>query len=260
MPVIKVEGGTLDVEQTGAGRDLVLLHSLLAERSAFDRVVPLLAGMRRLTLVNLPGYGASAPAGPRVEDYADRLAGLFAALRLPRATDVLGNGFGGFISVALAARHGEKFDRLVVVDSLAAFPAPAKQPLRLLADNVAKHGMSGALDLAIRRMFPEPFIAAHPEIVAERKRALQKADPACFLTACQALVEVDLAPVLATIRNPALVMAGSEDATTPPALARELAAGIAGARFLEIPGCGHCPQIENPRAFADALESFLPRG
>lgn len=258
MPVIKVEGGSLDVEQAGAGRDLVLLHSLLADRSAFEHAAPLLSARRRLTLVNLPGYGASSPAGPRVEDYADRLAGLFAALGLPRATDLLGNGFGGFIAVALAARHGAKFDRLVVVDSLAAFPAPAKQPLRMLADNVARQGMGGALEIAIRRMFPEPFIAAHPEIVAERRRALEKADPVCFRAACQALVEVDLAPVLGAIRNPTLVMAGSEDATTSPALARELAAGIAGARFLEIPGCGHCPQIENPRLFVEVLEEFLP--
>jgi pimeloyl-ACP methyl ester carboxylesterase len=36
-------------------------------------------------------------------------------------------------------------------------------------------------------------------------------------------------------------MAGSLDQTTPPALVRELAAGIPGARFHEIPGSGHCP-------------------
>jgi pimeloyl-ACP methyl ester carboxylesterase len=52
-------------------------------------------------------------------------------------------------------------------------------------------------------------------------------------------------------------MAGSEDATTPPALARELAAGIPGARFQEIRGCGHCPQIEGPAAFVEAIDGFL---
>ena len=254
-----VSGSRLDVETLGDGRDLVLLHSLLADRSAFDRAAPLLVSKRRLRLVNLPGYGASTPAGPRIEDYADRIAGLFAALGLPRSTDVLGNGFGGFISVALAARHGAKFDRLVVVDSLAAFPLPAKEPLRVLAANVARQGMRGALDIAIRRMFPEPFIAAHPEIVEERKRALEKADPACFQAACRALVELDFAPALAGIRNPTLVMAGSADATTPPALARALAAGISGARFVEVPGCGHCPQIENPQLFAKIVDGFLPR-
>ena len=257
MALVTVDGGQLDVETRGAGRDLVLLHSLLADRSAFERAAPLLAKKRRLHLVNLPGYGASTPAGPCVEDYADRIAGLFAALKLPRETDVLGNGFGGFISVALAARHGAKLDRLIVVDSLAAFPVPAKEPLRVLAGNVARQGMSGALDIAIRRMFPEPFIAAHPDIVQERKRALEKADPVCFRNACLALAKVDLSGALVGIGNRTLVMAGAEDATTPPALARELAAGIPGARFQEIAGCGHCPQIEGPAAFVDAVEAFL---
>lgn len=80
-----------------------------------------------------------------------------------------------------------------MADALAAFPEPAKEPLRALADRVAQEGMAGALDQ-----------------------------------------------------------------TTPPSLARELAAKISGARFLEIPGCGHCPQIEQPQAFVDAVNGFLP--
>lgn len=235
----------------------MLLHSLLADRTAFDRVTPMLARVRRLWRVNLPGYGKSSPAGSTLEDYADRIAGMMAALDLPRETDVLGNGFGGFIAVALAARHGERFERLVAAPALVAFPEAAKQPLRALAERVAKEGMSGALDIAIRRMFPPSFIAAHPEIVAERKHALEKADAGCFRTACLALAQLDLSAVLIGIGNRTLVMAGSEDATTPSALARELACAIPGARFLEIPGCGHCPQIEQPQAFVAAVEGFL---
>jgi pimeloyl-ACP methyl ester carboxylesterase len=259
MPIVKVSGADLDVLQTGSGRDLVLLHSLLTDRSAFDLVAPGLAKTRHLTLVNLPGYGASGPAGPEVENYADRIAGLFSALRLPRETDVLGNGFGGFISIALAARHGAKFDRLIVADALASFPEPARQPLRNLAAKVAQEGMAGALDIAIRRMFPETFIAAHPQVASERRRVLEKeADAKCFQRACLMLAKLDFTPVLGQIRNPTLVMAGALDQTTPPTLARELANGIPGAKFLEIPGCGHCPQIENPRAFINAVNAFLP--
>jgi 3-oxoadipate enol-lactonase len=259
MTMVKAGEATLDVAEAGSGRSLVLLHSLLTDRSAFDRVVPELGKTRRLILVNLPGYGASTPAGDDIESHADRIAALFGALGLPRETDVLGNGFGGFIAVALAARHGAKFDRLVVADALASFPEPAKLPLRNLAARVAQEGMAGALNVAIQRMFPESFIAQHPEIVTERRRALAGADPACFRTACLALARLDLTPVLKLIRNPTLVMAGALDQTTPPVLARELAAGIAGATFLEIPGCGHCPQIENPRAFVSTVERFLAR-
>ncbi|HXI35983.1 MAG TPA: alpha/beta fold hydrolase [Burkholderiales bacterium] len=257
MAILQANGGKIEVDTFGAGPDLVLLHSLLAERSAFDRVVPLLARKRRVRLVSLPGYGASSPAGPAVEDYADRLAGLFDALELPRATDVLGNGFGGFIAVALAARHGERFRRLIAAPALAGFPEAAREPFRILAAKVESQGMASVLDMAIRRMFPEAFIAAHPDVVEERKRALAKADPACFRTACLALSRLDLSAVLVGIGNPTLVMAGALDATTPPALARQLAAGIPGARFLEIPGCGHCPQIEDPQGFVAAVEDFL---
>jgi len=91
----------------------------------------------------------------------------------------------------------------------------------------------------------------------ERKRALAIALEKCFQTACLALAALDLAPVLKNVSNRTLVLSGSEDATTPPALARELANGIPGARFEELKGCGHCPQIENPAAFVAAVERFL---
>jgi 3-oxoadipate enol-lactonase len=207
--------------------------------------------------LNLPGYGAStAAAGSSVEDYADRIAALLGALKLEQ-TDVLGNGFGGFIAVALAARHGARVRRLIAAPALAAFPEPAKQPLRGLAERVAKEGMAGALDVAIRRMFPQPFIEQNPGVVEERKRALLEADPACFSAACLALAKVDLSPALGRIRAPSAVMVGSEDAATAPALARLLAAGIPNASFRQLEGCGHCPQIENPRLFVDAVGDFL---
>ena len=257
MPLIKVNGADIDVVQAGAGRDLVLLHSLLADRTAFDRVAPALAEKRRITLVNLPGYGASKAHGVSVNDYADHIAGLLRALKLPPQTDVLGNGLGGFIAIALACRHGASFDRLIIADSLATFPPAGKEPLRQMAERVRQQGMGAVLDAAINRMFPPAFVAANPDLVTQRKAALAKADPACFSRACLALSEVDLTPLLAGIRNPAFVMVGALDGATPALLACDLANGIAGAKYLEIPGCGHCPQLEMPEVFIRTVEEFL---
>ena len=55
--------GGLDVEVAGKGPDLVLLHSLLSDRGAFDRVKDALAASFRLHLVSLPGYGKSPSNG-----------------------------------------------------------------------------------------------------------------------------------------------------------------------------------------------------
>ena len=72
-----------------------------------------------------------------------------------------------------------------------------------------------------------------------------------------ALAALDFTPALARIRCPTLVMAGELDQTTPAALARELAGAIAGAKFRQLEGCGHCPQIEAPELFISALKGFL---
>jgi 3-oxoadipate enol-lactonase len=257
MALIDVKGARVEVRQAGTGRDLVLLHSLLTDATVFDRVVPKLAHRRRLTLVSLPGYGGSSPAGTDIESYADRVADVLEAMRLPRETDVLGNGLGGFVAVMLAVRHGKRFDRLIAAPALAGFPEAAKQPFHRMAGLVSSQGMGAVLEAAIQRMLPAAFIANNPDVVAERKRALAAADPTCFATACLALARLDLSGNLRAIANRTLVMAGSEDATTPPALARALAEGIVGAKYVELKGCGHCPQIESPDAFVARLEEFL---
>jgi 3-oxoadipate enol-lactonase len=256
--LIETKYGMLDVEQEGRGRDLVLLHSLLADRTAFDLVRPALARNHKLWLVNLPGYGKSSPVESTVDEYADLIADLMKTLNLPQRTDVLGNGLGGFISLALAVRHGEKFDRLIVADALAAFPEPGKEALRVLAKTVKDKGMAAGLDAAIQRMFPPSFIQGFPEIVNERKKGLLQMDPSIFSRLCIALTQVNFAPHLSRIRNPTLVMAGAMDGTTIPELVSKLADGIPGARFIKVPDCGHCPQIEQPQVFVKLVSDFLP--
>ena len=167
-------------------------------------------------------------------------------LELPKDTTVFGNGFGAFVCLELAIRHGKRFGRLIVADTLAAFPEPARVPFRGMAERVSAGGMAAVLDTAIGRMFPPEFSARNPHVVQKRKEALAKVDAQCFARACLALAAMDLTSKVSGIRNPTLVLCGSLDQTTPPALARALAEKIPGARFEEIPGSGHCPMLEQP--------------
>src|SRR5262249_52716176 len=246
MAMIKVGAADVEYRQQGAGRDLLLLHSLLTDMTGFDGIAPTLANKRRVTMINLPGYGASTATGERVEDCADHVAAVMRALKLPKATDVFGNGFGGFTAVALAIRHGANFDRLVIADALAGFPAAGKGPLNAMAERVDAEGMNAVLDVAIKRMFPDAFVAARPEVIAQRKTALAKADARACARACRALAALDFTPHLAAIRNKTLIAVGELDVTTAPQYARQLADGIAGSRFESIVGCGHCPMLEKP--------------
>ena len=245
-------------DHAGSGPGLLLLHSLLTDLTVFDGVLAPLAAFRRVTRINLPGFGRSSPVAlETVADHADHVAEVMNALDLGPGTAVFGNGFGAFVAAELAIRHGGRFDRLILADVVPAFPEAARTPFRVMAEKVRADGMAAVLDTAIGRMFPPEFAAANAATVSARKVALAAVDPACFARACLALAALDLAPRLAGIRNKTLVACGALDQTTPPALAREVAARIPGATYRDIPGSGHCPMLEQPDALVALIRDFL---
>jgi 3-oxoadipate enol-lactonase len=257
MAGIQVGSAQVEYRQTGAGPDLLVLHSLLTEMSVFEKVLPALAAQHRVTAINLPGFGASTPlALDSVADVADHVARVMDALKLPATTHVFGNGFGSFVALELAIRHGARLGRLMVADAVPVFPEPARVPFRGMAEKVRASGMQAVLDAAIGRMFPPAFQSAHPEVVAARKAALAPVDAQCFARACLALAQLDLTPRLSGIRNATLVMCGALDLTTPPELARKLAEAIPGAKYQDIPDSGHCPMLEQPALLAGMMLAF----
>jgi len=70
-------------------------------------------------------------------------------------------------------------------------------------------------------------------------------------------VRADCRPLLASITCPTLVLVGDGDELTPPVLSEEIAAGIADARLVVVPDCGHLSTIERPEAVNKALIDWL---
>lgn len=248
---------SLDVAITGDGRPLVLLHSLLVDRSAFDHLVKRLADRRRLIAVNLPGFGISPPGGPTVKDYARAVQRLLDELDLPPETDVLGNGFGSFVALSLASEVGSRIARLVLVGAAIAFPPAGKDTFKDLAAKVESEGMAAIVPLALKRLFPEGYLVANPKLAAERAAVLEALKPTHFANACRALAALDLTPELPKVENPTLIVVGQEDGATPPALAHALAEKLSDGRVVEMRGVGHSPHIQAPDRFVSTIATFL---
>jgi len=97
--------GALTAVRTGAGRDLVILHSLLADRHAFDPVLSALAEKYRVTLINLPGFDGSQPTMLALMDaYVATIEDGFDEFAINHDAMLMGNGFGGTVAVAFALR------------------------------------------------------------------------------------------------------------------------------------------------------------
>lgn len=257
MNDVALAGGGLTAARTGAGRDLVVLHSLLTDRHAFDPVLPALAAKFRVTLLNLPGFHGSAPVGPTIDAYVARAREAFDELSIGADAVLVGNGFGGTVALGFAIAHAGRIGKLVLCDVAAGFPEEGKKAFRVMAEKVAAGGLESIVDIAANRVFPAAYLADHPQAVAERRAVLLKIDPAAFRAACSALVEADLAPRLAELTVPTLVVCGELDQATPPALNRLIAERARAARYVELAGCGHCPPLEQPQAFLAAIKDFV---
>jgi pimeloyl-ACP methyl ester carboxylesterase len=247
----------LDVKIVGEGENLVLINALLSDRSAYEPLAERLSDQRRLIMVNLPGFGASPKTARSLDDYADAVAGLFDDLALPPSTDILANGLGSFVASRMAIRHGDKFRKLVLVGSGAAFPEAGRATFRALADKVDAEGMDAVAGAAVKRMFPDEYAAANPAVVAERERVFKSIDPEIFAMSCRLLADLDLGPDLQKIRNPVLVVIGAVDGATPPAIGHDLARRLPDAHAIEMPGVGHVPHVQAPDEFVAVIAPFL---
>jgi len=246
----------LDVTISGDGRPLVLLHSLLQDRSSFDELAQRLQGQRRVCNVNLPGFGAS-PAAEPLAGYADRLAEGLDRLGVDGGADICGNGLGGFVALTLADRHPHRAGRLVLVGSAIRFPEAGRATFRAMAERAEAEGMAPLTDQAMLRMFPADYIGAHPERIAPMRRVFQSIDPRVFAAACRALAALDLGDDLSRIRQPVLVVVGEQDAATGAALGEALARSLPRGEIVVVKGAGHAPHMQAPDAFVAAVAPFL---
>ena len=86
---------------------------------------------------------------------------------------------------------------------------------------------------------------------------LLEIDAQAFQAACKILQAADLTVLLHKMQVPTLVVCGEFDQATPPPLNKSIADKVAGAHYVQLPGCGHCPPLEQPQAFLAAIKDFV---
>jgi 3-oxoadipate enol-lactonase len=257
---VAVGAARVSMQVGGTGRPLVLLHSLLADRTSFDLVAAPLAVSHRVIAFDLPGFAGSDFVDGGLEAVADRVAHAIEALQLSDKPIVLGNGYGGFIALLAAIRHPGLAERLVLADCGAAFDEPGRAAFRGMAAAAEKGGLAAVADVAMRRLFAPEYQALHPELIARRKERFMAVELRTFRNACMALASLDLREQLPSVQVPALVLVGEADEATPPPMSRELAAGLPDAQLVVLPGCAHVPQLQAPALFVTAIGQFIGCG
>lgn len=263
----------LRVEQEGEGTPpVVLVHGFGASNHSWRHWVPTLSRQHAVHAVELMGFGASsAPPGGDYSPHAQAAHLVELLRRLPGAPPVLvGHSLGACIILLAALRLADEGGAVplggLVVMSGPVFPQKLPPFLTL----ARTRGVGELLFI-----FPPPRWALRagirgivarkgsvtPELVdgyrtpllrRDRRRAILRAarqiDPSEASAVAVRYPELDL---------PTLILWGEADPVVPPAFASRLEAAMPRARRVILPGVGHLPAEEAPKASLDAVLTFL---
>lgn len=238
---------------------LVLLHAFPLDSRMFDGIRPAVAGRTRLLTPDLRGFGDGPPlvdTAPDLTVFADDVLADLDAAGIERAV-VGGVSMGGYIALNLLRRHPDRVAGLVLADTRSGADDAAALERRRSAAERADRG-----DIAAGPDAIAPLVAgAASDLVRADLAVIAGAVPAAAIAWGQRAMAArpDSTAVLAATTVPVLVVVGEQDAVTPPAVAREMAATAPEAELVELPGVGHLSPAEDPVGFADALTGWLSR-
>jgi len=258
MPTSDIGGARIHYQDTGSGREVVLLlHAFPLHSGMWARQIAALAPRYRVIAPDYPGLGKSPPRPEpsTMEVLAEEVVGLLGAARVDRAA-VVGLSMGGYLSFELYRRYPSLFRALALCDTRASADTPEGAAGReTFAKNAIEKGLHWVADeMTPKLLKPQP----DPAAVREVRALIGQGTPAGVAAAQRGMAKrPDSFPTLAQISCPTLVVVGAEDTLTPPADAEKMAAAVKGAKLVQIPGAGHLANIETPEALNKALLDFL---
>ena len=256
----QVNGVTLDYEITGSGRLIAFGHSLGMSGKIFEPIRPALENHGRVLTWDARGHGNSErPAiGWTIEDLAADLRALIEHLREDRAV-VAGLSMGGNTAIAYAVAYPDKLDGLILADTTAWYGEDAPEAWEKRAHNAETKGMEPLISFNMSRWFSDSFPDEHPDRVEMVVETLLANDTSCYAAAGRALGQFDAREGLSRIDCPTLILVGSEDPATPPAMAEYLHQNIANSELHVLPGLRHMTPVEAPGRVGQLIGDFLEK-
>lgn len=257
MPTAHLEGTSIHFLDEGSAKDTILwLHAFPLHSAMWAPQLAALESRFRCIAPDNRGMGKSGPppAATTMEIVARDAAALLRHLGVEKAI-VVGLSMGGYAAFELWRREPGLVRALVLADTKAGADSDeAKANREKFAKTAEERGLGWVADESVPKLLrPTPDPAVEREV-----RALVATSSIAGVAAAQRGMakRPDSTATLATVRVPTLCILGAEDQYFPPAVVQQMAAGIAGARFVSLPGAGHLSNLEAPAAFNAEIEAF----
>jgi 3-oxoadipate enol-lactonase len=255
MPKVQTSAGfSIGYEEAGDGdaMPIVFLHGVGSDKSVWRPQLEHFGKRRRAIAFDYPGYGDSEPApeGTTRDDFAAAVHSALHELSVERA-HICGLSLGGVVAIALHHAAAGHCASLILADTFAVHPEGRAIYDRGVAASGDLHAMAEA---RVDMLIAQP---ADPAVRREVVDTMSRIDPAAYRIGAEAVWLADQRDRASAIGVPTLIICGTEDVPTPPALSDELHEMIPGSRLAIISNAGHLTNLEQPGAFNRLVEEFI---
>jgi 3-oxoadipate enol-lactonase len=242
---------------TGAGRPIVLLHTLGTGAAMWDGLVDILRTRFRCIAIDFRGYGDSdTPCEPfSLEDLAGDVIAMLHAQNLEDVV-IVGCSMGGMVAQRIALAAPERLGGLMLAGAPASIEVEAQ---RLLRENakVALKGVEPLAEATIARWFSPACLASDSPAPEATRRLFASLDPIVVSWSWNAVADTGASfhERLKDIAAPTALVVGTCDAAQ--ASMEAMAPLLPNARLTLMAGVGHLAPTESPAEFAGIVEAFV---
>ncbi|WP_272890214.1 alpha/beta fold hydrolase [Stutzerimonas stutzeri] len=248
----------------GSGTPVLLLHGSGPGVSAWANwrlPIQSLQGDFRLLAPDLAGFGyTQVPDGIEYSRqlWLKQIVDFLDAMGLEKV-DVIGNSFGGSMSLALAIHHPERVNKLLLMGSVGV-------PFELTPGLDAVWGYEPSEDnmRAIMRIFAYDQSLIGDDLVrmryeASKRTGVQEAYSSMFPAPRQRWVQAMAHPEadVRSIKHKTLMVHGRDDKVIPLSTSLTMLEWIDNSQLHIFGRCGHWTQIEHAAAFCQLASNFL---
>jgi len=269
MPDARINGVRIWYKETGQGDPVIQIHGAGFGHFNFATATPILSQSFRCIDFDMRGYGQSERPFQQynMEVWADDVAGLMDHLAIG-LDHINGTSMGGMVAQQFAAKYPGRTQRLVINCSAAKLDYAGILTFRGWIDIAERFGVGSrtlaeliAIQALSRRFLDGPSGPGAVDMIQDILQKCNRVD--VFKLACQAMIDMDLRPLLPMITAPTLVIGGDEDMMTPWQQAESgagqeyLAQHIKGAKKHVIKGSSHSTLFDGTEENCRVVAAFL---
>lgn len=236
--------------EEGDGEPLVLLHGLFGALSNFKPLIDYFRQHNKVVVPMLPLLEMDI-----LHTSVGGLAKFVHKFLEARGLDkvhLLGNSLGGHVALVHTLKHPERIKSVILTGSSGLFENG-------MGDSYPKRGDYEYIKKKTELTFYDPNTASKElvdevyGIVNNRLKAIK------IIALAKSAIRNNLGEELNQIKQPTLLVWGSNDSITPPFVAKEFNKLIPNSELYFVDKCGHAPMMEAPEEFNAILHKFLKK-